>query len=153
MEYSKQQIAQKQAGLNRRKWPVKVEGLEKAYDLAQLVKHVMIDKKTTYYVTPDNKKRVQYSARRQRTIEDLTHIANSYGIKVTFEQAQEAAEELYRNGILNYHYCTTVKKQVHNPMNLMLDADRVRQVLGSHNAKNPNYVKSKRKSRKDSAED
>lgn len=117
--------------------PIKVRGLKEAYDLAQVIKHLMIDKKLTYYVKSNS---TQCEDGRSRTVEDLTVVANSYGIKITFEEAQKAVESLYA-GYLMHDYYYTVKKEVHDPRNLQTTAKTLRNALGKHNIKNPNYVK------------
>lgn len=140
--YTDKILAEKQAEISSRKSSVKIAGLDDAYDLAQIIKHLIVDKKQTKYLTNGSE---QCSTSRLRSIEDVTHIAVSYGLDINFEQAQLAAERLYLQNILTHSFCGTVKRQVHSPTRLTLTALEIRTALGDLNIKNPNYVRKTKK--------
>lgn len=127
----------------------KIVGLKDAYDLAQIIKHLMVDQKVTLYTKSSAQ---QCSSGRQRTVEDLTITANSYGIKISFAKALKAVEKLYAENVLGHGFCGTVLREVHSPKRITITAKEIRVALGSLNVKNPNYVKPKGKSSADSDE-
>lgn len=141
--YTDQQVRAKQKSISNRKWGIKIRDLDQAYDLAQLIKHLMVDHKQTYYDTPS--KRQQCRSGASRTVEDLTVIANTYGIQISLKDCLTAVSKLY-NGYLNHDFCSTVRKQVHDPRKLTITAAEIRDALGKLNVKNPDYVKPKHES-------
>lgn len=121
----------------------KIRGLETAFDLAQIIKHLLIDKAVTFYNKSGG---TQCNAGKLRTVEDLTITANSYGILISFAKALKAVEYLYKAGFLVHSFCGTVLREVHSPTRLTITAKEIRATLGELNVKNLNYVKPKRKS-------
>jgi hypothetical protein len=112
-------------------------------DLADLLNQMVVQKRNTYYKT-NGHPRTQKSGK-QRSIEDMYRVLISYYPKISYQNFFTIIDDL-RHGSYNSknqfvnpeflsHYCTTVRKEVHNPSGLRVNEGSIRSALGKRNIK------------------
>lgn len=128
---------------------VKVYLHEEVEDLADLIHKMMIRKVRTWKGKEPNKSETDFigtqcTPGRSRSIEDVYLAARLLDNRVTPEQIFKAITSIYTHddcgrhnarGLLFPTYCNTVKRQVHNIVNIRTTVTEVRKQLGDLNIK------------------
>lgn len=136
MMRTKQECEQIQKRLDKRKSLVVFKDDLEISDLSLLIKRLMVEHRPTVSLYKDGHKRYQCGEDHARTVEDCYIVAKSYKPDITFEQVAKAVDLLVGANILQRSYCSTVRRDVHNPGIIKKGAAKtIRQRIGNLNIK------------------
>jgi hypothetical protein len=117
---------------NSARWKkTKLRG-KKPKDLAELISRIIADKEETVYVLKDGSEKTQCTRGRCRSVEDVYRVAKYYKPDITLKEVLLAVKSLYGKYVSN-HYCSTVRRIVHNSSSLYNKGDEFRKTIDKLN--------------------